>query len=314
MNATVALADVLALLGAVGAAAAGGAAFVRGVVDVSTSLRLPRMLVASTLAAFATSSPELSVSTLAALAGKPGIGLGDALGSNVVNLGLILGAALLFGPLPARIGAFRRDFVLALAVPVLTFVLAFDGSLSRADGTLLLVVLAAWLTLAALDAKASRAGALPAARPVPHPARAWLLLVVGLACLLVAGRLFVTGSSGIALALGVHPFIVGATVVAIGTSLPELVTVLVSRLNGHDDVGLGTLLGSNLFNGLGIVGVASSIHPIAITPREVAVALAFGVATVLLMLPHAGRLSRRRGAVLVAAYVAFVASTAAVAQ
>ena len=314
MNATVALADVLALLGAIAAAAAGGAAFVRGVVDVSTLLRLPRMLVASTLAAVATSSPELSVSTLAALAGKPGIGLGDALGSNVVNLGLILGAALLFGALPARIDAFRRDFVLALAVPVLTFVLAFDGSLSRADGALLLVVLAAWLTLAALDAKASRRDALPAAGPAPHPARAWLLLAVGLACLLLAGRLFVTGSSGIALALGVHPFVVGATVVAIGTSLPELVTVLVSRLNGHDDVGLGTLLGSNLFNGLGIVGIASSIHPITIAPREIAVALAFGVATVLLMLPRAGRLSRRRGIALVSAYIAFVTATAALAQ
>jgi cation:H+ antiporter len=304
-------ADVLALLVAVGAAAGGGAAFVKGVVEVATWLRLPRMLVATTLAAFATSSPELSVSTLAALAGRPGIGLGDALGSNVVNLGLILGAALMFGPLAARIGDFRRDFVLALAVPVLIWVLVLDGSLSRADGALLLVVLAAWLTLAALDALATRRKAPAAAGPPVRPARAWLLLMAGLALLIVAGRLFVSGSAGIATAIGVRPYVIGATVVSIGTSLPELVTVLISRMKGHDDVGLGTLLGSNLFNGLGIVGVAASIHPIDVPLGEVSVALAFGVATVLMMLPRAGMLSRRRGVALVTTYAAFVALTAA---
>jgi cation:H+ antiporter len=307
-------ADVLALLVAVAAAAGGGAAFVKGVVEVATWLRLPRMLVATTLAAFATSSPELSVSTLAALAGRPGIGLGDALGSNVVNLGLILGAALMFGPLAARIEDFRRDFVLALSVPVLIWVLVFDGSLSRADGALLLVVLAAWLALAALDALVSRRKAPVVAGPPVRPARAWLLLFAGLALLIVAGRLFVSGSAGIAAALGVHPYVIGATVVSIGTSLPELVTVLISRMKGHDDVGLGTLLGSNLFNGLGIVGVAASIHPIDVPLGEVSVALAFGVATVLLMLPRAGMLSRRRGVALVATYIAFVALTAASAR
>lgn len=306
-------ADVLALVAAIPAAAAGGAAFVKGVLGVSTWMRLPRMLVATTLAAFATSSPELSVSTLAALAGRPAIGLGDALGSNVVNIGLILGLALLLGPLAARVEEFRRDFVLALAAPVLTAVLMLDGGLSHADGALLLVVLAAWLALASMDAIASRRKASFGAADTPsiRPRVAWLLLLVGLAGLVLAGRLFVAGSTGVALTLGIHPYVVGATVVAIGTSLPEIVTVLISRLNGHDDVGLGTLLGSNLFNGLGIVGVAASIHAIEVPLAEVAVALAFGVATVLLMLPRAGVLSRRRGVVLVAAYAAFVACTAA---
>ena len=139
-----------------------------------------------------------------------------------------------------------------------------------------------------------------------------MLLLAGLAALILAGRLFVTGASGIAAALGVQPYLIGVTIVAVGTSLPELVTVLLSRLRGHDDVGLGTLLGSNLFNGLAIIGVAATIHPIRTTVGEVAPALAFGVLTVLLMLPHAGALSRRRGLALLAAYVAFVFVTLAV--
>jgi cation:H+ antiporter len=103
--------------------------------------------------------------------------------------------------------------------------------------------------------------------------RGWLLLLAGLASLVLAGRLFVTGAAGFAVALGVHPYLIGVTAVAIGASLPELVTVLLSRLRSHDDVGLGALLGSNLFNGLAIVGVAATLHPIQAPLREVAPAL-----------------------------------------
>jgi len=118
-----ATADLLALLAAIPLAAFGGEAFLKGVLGVGAWLRLPKFLVATTLSAFATSSPELTVSTMAALAGKPEIGLGDALGSHVVNIALTLGLALLFGALTARLAEFRRDFVLALGVPVLTLVL-----------------------------------------------------------------------------------------------------------------------------------------------------------------------------------------------
>jgi cation:H+ antiporter len=302
----VATTDLLALLAAIPVAALGGAAFLKGVLGVAVWLRLPRLLVATTLAAFATSSPELAVSSLAALSGKPEIGLGDALGSNVVNVGLILGVALLFGALAIRRAEFRRDFVLALSVPVLTLILALDGTLSRAEGALLLTLFALWLTLVTRQAIAHRREVVAEADAPGSPARAWLFLLAGLAGLLLAGRLFVTGASGLAVALGVHPYLIGVTVVAIGTSLPELVTVLLSRLRGHDDVGLGTLLGSNLFNGLAIVGIAATLHPIQTPPGEVAAALGFGVLTLLLMLPRAGALSRQRGLVLLAVYAVFV--------
>ncbi len=301
--------DLLALLAAVAVAAAGGAAFLKGVLGAATWLRLPNMLVATTLAAFATSSPELAVSSLAALAGRPGIGLGDALGSNVVNLGLILGAALLFGPLVARFEEYRRDFLLALAVPLLTLLLALDGKLSRTDGGLLLLLFTVWMTLVSRQALAHRRHAAVSVDAPAHAARACVLLLVGLAALILAGRLFVSGASGIATTLGVRPYVIGATLVAVGTSLPEIVTVLLSRLRGHDDVGLGTLLGSNLFNGLAVVGVAASIQPITVPLAEVGVAVALGIITVALVRSHDGIIPRRRGLALLAAYAVFVFMT-----
>ncbi|MES1999485.1 MAG: sodium:calcium antiporter [Pseudomonadota bacterium] len=312
MTSSLATADMLTLIAAIPLAALGGEAFLRGVLGVAVWLRLPKLLVATTLAAFATSSPELTVSSLAALAGKPEIGLGDALGSNVVNIGLILGLALLFGALPVRFIEIRRDFMLALAVPVLTLVLALDGTLSRADGVLLLGLFALWLMLTARQAIAHRRDTRSDPTSPGQPVRAWLFVLLGLASLILSGRLFVSGATGIASALGIHAYVIGATVVAIGTSLPELVTTLLARLRGHDEVGLGTLLGSNLFNGLAIVGVAATLHPIRTPLNEIAVALGFGVLTVLLILPHQRRISRQRGLVMLAAYAAFVTATLSV--
>jgi len=300
--------DILALLAAIPLAAAGGDAFLKGVLGISVWLRLPNMLVATTLAAFATSSPELTVSSLAAWAGKPEIGLGDALGSNVVNIGLVLGLALLFGSLSARFGEIKGNFLLALAVPVLTLFLARDGTLSRGEGGLLLTLFTVWIFMQARQALAHRRTTADQAA-TGSPLRAWLYAAVGLVCLVLAGQLFVTGASGIALALGVHAYVIGATVVAIGTSLPELVTTLLARWRGHDDVGLGTLLGSNLFNGLAIVGVAAAIHPIQAPVDEITAALGFGALTVLLILPRAGVIQRWRGGVLLLAYAAFVTAT-----
>jgi len=302
--------DLLAVLAAIPVAALGGATFLKGVLGVAEWLRLPKMLVATTLAAFATSSPEMAVSSMAAASGKPGIGLGDALGSNVVNLGLILGIALFFGPLATSFHEFKRDFVLALVVPALTLLLALDGELSRADGLLLIALFVLWMMLVVRQAITHRRTAPVTADPPAAAARAGLLLLVGLAALIAAGRLFVTGASGLASAMGVHPYVIGATLVAMGTSLPELVTVVLSRLRGHDDVGLGTLLGSNLFNGLAVVGTAATIQPIRAPLGEFAVAATFGMVTVLLVLPRGSMISRMRGLALLAAYASFVFMTA----
>lgn len=301
---------LMTMLAAVALAGIGGELFLKGVLGAATALRVPRLLVATSLAAFATSSPELTVSSVAALAGTPEIGLGDALGSNVVNIALLFGLALLLGPMPVDRRELRRDFGLALGLPLLTFWFATDGVISRAEGVFLLLMFAFWMGVMVRAGLASRR-----AEAAPAGARPWRFLLLGaagLAALILAGRLFVSGASGVASALGVDAYIVGATVVAIGTSLPELVTVLLARLRGHDDVGVGTLLGSNLFNGMAVVGTAAGIHPIAASPGEIGVALGIGVISLLLLIPgRDGRLGRGRGGALLLAYAAFVAATVA---
>ncbi|MBL8436285.1 MAG: sodium:calcium antiporter [Zoogloea sp.] len=304
---SISLDDLLAVLAAIALAAVGGEAFLKSILGAAIHLRVPKRVVAITLAAFATSSPELTVSSVAALAGEPQIGLGDALGSNVVNIALIFGLALLYGAVQTRRDDFGRDFYLALAVPVLTLVFVLDGQLARVEALLLLAAFAAWLAVtlrralrerdapAELDARELSAG------------RSLLLGALGLAALIAAGRLFVGGATGIASAFAVDTYVVGVVLVAIGTSLPELVTVLLSRLRGHDDVGVGTLIGSNLFNGLAIVGVAGALHPITVPLAEVALTLACGIAALLLLRPDShGLIGRGRGALLLLLYAGFV--------
>lgn len=302
--------DVAALLVAVALAALGGELFLRGLVALAICWHLPQLLVATSLSAFATSSPEFTVSTVSALAGRPEIGLGDSLGSNVVNIALVLGIALLFGPLSAHLRDLRRDALFALVVPVVLLILLADDQISRLEGIFLLMLFGLWLTLIVRQALTHRRERTQALQHTSlTPLRAWLLIPTGLACLIAAGQLFVIGASGIATALDIHPYVIGATVVAIGTSLPELVTTLVSRWHGHDDVGLGTLLGSNLFNGMAIVGLSATIHPIEAARHDVSVALVFGIASVLFMLPQQHIIPRSRGFVLVACYLAYVVMT-----
>ncbi|HQR54954.1 MAG TPA: calcium/sodium antiporter, partial [Burkholderiaceae bacterium] len=262
----------------------GGELFVRGTVSLATWARIAPGIVGATVAAFATSSPELSVSITSALAGTPQIALGDALGSNVVNIALILALALLISGIQSSRDSIRRDFPVAFLVPVLTAALAADGELSRLDGSLMLSVFLTWMIATVIEARRQRSAAeevLGAHRLAP----ALVSAAIGLALLVGAGLLIVDGARAIATSFGLSEFIIGATVVAVGTSVPELATALISKLRGHDEVGLGTVLGSNIFNGLFIVAVAALIHPIAFEASSVRVALAFGLVAVMLTLP-----------------------------
>jgi cation:H+ antiporter len=298
--------NVLLLLLGVLCAGGGGELFVRGTVGLAKTLRISPGIVAATVAAFATSSPELTVSITSALNGTPRIALGDALGSNVVNVALILGTALLIGVLHAPRGTVKRDFPVALIVPVVIGVLLADGELSRIDGLLLLAMFVLWLAAVVREAGRERSAVEEVLGAYP-PGRALVEGTIGLVLLIAAGRMIVTGASGIASAYGVSDFIIGATVVAVGTSVPELATAIISRLRGHDEVGLGTILGSNIFNGLFIVGVASTITPIKIGFAEVAPALVLGVVAVgLTYPPQSGIIARHRGLMLLAVYVVYL--------
>jgi cation:H+ antiporter len=299
--------DYIALAIGVLCAGAGGELFVRGTVGIASALRIAPGIIAATVAAFATSSPELTVSLTASLAGTPQIALGDALGSNVVNVALILAIAVLIIPITVPRDAIRRDFPTALVVPVITGVLLLDGVLSRLDGILLLALFVGWLLMVISEARRQRSSA-PEMLGEHKPLLAILFGVAGLALLVLAGRLIVSGATGIATAQGLDAFLIGATIVALGTSVPELATAVIAGLRGHEEVGLGTILGSNIFNGLLIVGAASSIAPIEITLQEVAPALILGlVALALTYPPAAGVINRWRGVILLGIYAAYIA-------
>ncbi len=219
---------------------------------------------------------------------------------------MILAAAVLIAPITATRDTIKRDFPVALTVSVILGVLLLDGVLSRLDGALLLGLFAAWLVAVIHEVRRQRSAAV-AVLGERKPLRAVIEGVAGLAPLIMAGRLIVAGATGIAQAHGIDAFIIGATVVAIGTSVPELATAIISGIRGHDEVGLGTVLGSNIFNGLFIIGVASSITPIAITPREAAPALVLGLAAVALTYPRrSGTIERWRGAILLGVYASYL--------
>lgn len=300
----------LALLGGVVCAGLGGELFVRAAVGLGRAMRVSVSIIGSTIAAFATSSPELSVAVTASLAKQPQIALGDALGSNVVNIALILGLALVISPIQGTRESVRRDFPVALAAPIVTGLLAIDGTLSRIDGVVLLSGFTTWLVAVILQARRERNAAGDAVAPAAW--RPALQGAAGLLLLLVAGRLIVNGGTGIAESFGISQFAVGATIVAIGTSVPELATAVIAKVRGHDEISLGMMLGSNIFNGLWIVAVAAMVFPIALDWREVGLALASGVIVMMTAFPpRHGLLGRGRGALLLACYAAYVAAVLA---
>jgi len=287
-------------------AGVGGDLFVRGMIGVARWARISAAIIGTTVAAFATSSPELSVAIGSASAGRPEISLGDALGSNVVNVALILAIALCISAIQSPRSSVRRDFPLALFVPVLLGVLGLDGLLSRWDGGILLTLFVAWLALVIRQARHERNLA-PATDGGVRIGLVTAQSVVGMGFLIGSGYFIVHGARGIAAAFGIPEFVIGATVVAVGTSMPELATAVISKIRGHDEIGLGTILGSNMFNALFIVGTAAVICPIKVERGAVGIALAFGLVTTFVPFPNrSGLIGRGRGVILLAIYAVYV--------
>lgn len=298
--------DYVILLIGVICAGVGGELFVRGSVSLALWLRISPGIIGATVAAFATSSPELSVAISSALAGEPEISLGDALGSNVVNVALILALALIISGIQSPRDNIKRDFPVALLVPIITGILFLDGELSRYDGLLMLLMFFAWLLAAIIEARKQRS----AAEQILGEHHKWLVILsclAGIGLLVAAGNFIVMGARGIALAFGIDEFIIGATIVAIGTSTPELATTIIAKIRGHDEVGLGTILGSNIFNGIFIVAVASIIHPITAEWRDIVITLVFGFIVLVCTYPsRSGYIDRSRGVLLLVLYVVYL--------
>jgi cation:H+ antiporter len=287
-------------------AGAGGEFFVRGSVGLARWARISPGIIGATVAAFATSSPELSVAVNSALAGRPQIALGDSLGSNVANVALILALALVISGIQSPRDTVKRDFPIAMLAPLFTGFLVIDGVVSRLDGCLMIACFLVWLVAMVVEARKQRS----AAGQILGAHRGCLSIlasIVGMGLLVAAGNLIVTGAKGIAVTYHLDAFVIGATLVAFGTSAPELATAVISKLRGHDEVGLGTILGSNIFNGLLVVAVAAVIHPITVNRSEVFAALFVGVlALAITFPPRNGFIHRWRGGLLLVLYAVYL--------
>lgn len=302
------LAELHLLALALGAACAffGGELFLRGTLGLARSWGLISRTVAGAIAGLATSSPELSIAFTAGVAGEPEIALGNNLGGNIVNLALILGLALSLSPVKVNPLSLRTSYVFVFLQPLMLAAILADGEVSRLDAGLLICTFAAWLYF-------SMRGAFE--DPGEETSTRWVALaqaVAGLSLLVAAGQLIVYGASQLARDFGFSDFVVGATIVALGTATPELATFLISRLRRHDQVGVGMILGSTIVSGYLVIGVAGAVSPIHVTLAEAAPALAAAVTAALLTSPPKnGVIPRWRGFVLLVTYTLYVTAIAA---
>ena len=227
----------------------------------------------------------------------------------MVNVALVLADVVALSPIAVPRGSIKRDFPVALVAPIGLGVMLLDGHLSRLEGFILLAAFAGWIGAAVAEARAQRSAA-GQVLGQSNKTKAILESIAGLVLLIVAGKLIVDSASDLAKAYGFSEFVIGATIVAIGTSVPELATALISRLRGHDEVGLGTILGSNIFNGLFVIGVASTLCPFEISTDEILPSLVLGLTAVALTFPpKSGVIDRWRGYILLALYAVFLSAT-----
>jgi cation:H+ antiporter len=305
---------LLLLVAGLVALVVGAEVLVRGASAIALGLGIPSLVVGLTVVAIGTSAPELAVSVGAALAGEASIAAGNVVGSNVFNVLVILGLSALVVPLAVLRRVVRVEVPIMVAFSFALLALGVDGRYGRGDGILLMLALAAFLAFTMRAARRERSGGEDAA-DAPRRPRGWLLAVgavaVGLVLLVVGSSWFVDGAVRLATAFGVSPLVIGLTVVAAGTSLPEVVTSLVAALRGARDIAVGNVVGSNIFNIGGVLGLASVVAPVGIDAPSslLAVDVPIAVAVALLCLPIAftrGRIDRWEGALFLALYVLYV--------
>ncbi len=288
--------------------------FITGSVAIASHFGLSPLLIGLTLVALGTSAPEMIVSIIAALNGNPNLGIGNAIGSNITNIGLVLGITALCLPLKVHASVYRRDLPMLFAIMVGSGLLLINGYFSRLDGALLLLGLLgllAWLTYLSVKTQPHTPPELHGERPAFRKIPFWrgvMWFLIGLAVLLVSARILVSGAVSLAQLLGVSDLVIGLTVIAIGTSLPELAASLTGVIKKHHDIAIGNVLGSNMFNLLGVLAFPGLLAPGRLEPavltRDYPVMLGMTVLLMLLAfrLHKEKRLNRVGGAVLLLGY------------
>jgi cation:H+ antiporter len=302
--------SIFIVLGLIGLYA-GGTLFVSGAAALARRMGMSSLMVGLTVVAIGTSLPELIVSMGAALSGQSEIALGNVIGSNIANVGFILGVSGIILPLAVQVSLLRREIPLLLGVSVMTLLLMFDGQISRIDGAILLAGMGGFLTWTVITSlrgsSNDSADAILTTVTQPSSIRNIIALVAGLVLLLLAARLTVSGATGIARGFGVSELIIGITLVAIGTSLPELVTSVTAALQKQSDIAVGNVVGSNLFNLLGILGGTAVVSPIPVATSVIRVdaLVMIGFAVMLLPFLMDRKLNRIEALLFLGMYIAY---------
>ncbi|MFN2339306.1 MAG: calcium/sodium antiporter [Gammaproteobacteria bacterium] len=293
--------------------------FVTGAAATARNLGVSPLIIGLTIVGFGTSAPEILVSIVAALQGNPGLAVGNALGSNITNVALILGLTAIIAPLQVNSQILRREFPILLTIMLVALLLLWDNHLGFMDGGILvggMFVLAAGVVWLGLRSQQTEPMIGEFDTEIPRDlstGKALLWTLLGLVVLMVSSRMLVWGSVEIAHALGVSDLVIGLTIVAIGTSLPELAASVMSALKGEHDIAIGNVIGSNMFNLLAVLGLPGLIYPAAIDPSVVTrdFPVMIGLTLLLLVLSYGvrghGHIKRFEGAFLLACYGGYLA-------
>lgn len=292
--------------------------FVEGAAATAKHLGMPTLLIGMVIIGFGTSAPELAVSAMAASDGNPGLALGNGYGSNITNIALIVGLTAIIAPIAVHSQVIRKELPLLLVLTLIAGAQLLDGELSRLDGGVLLGVFAAvmgWSIYQGYQGKEDPLAGDTETEMIAHPMAlksAIIWLVVGLVLLIVSSRILVWGAVTIAQSLGISDLIIGLTIVAIGTSLPELASALAAVKKNEHDLILGNILGSGIFNTLAVVGLAAVIKPLSVAPEVLYRdwTLMFGLTLALLVMGFGltgwrKLISRVDGALLLLVYVGY---------
>lgn len=302
--------------------------FVDGAVGVARFCGMSTLLIGMVIVGFGTSAPEMVVSAISAMQDAPELALGNAYGSNIANIALILGVTAIISPVIVIRKALKRDLPILLAVTALSVILVSDGSIGRFDGIVLLLVFAGVMGFNIWNEIRQKSKAPETVEPEfdsaekPALGKSIMWLIVGLLLLVSSSRALVWGAVEIARALGVSDLLIGLTIVAVGTSLPELASSIAAARKGEDDLAFGNIIGSNLFNTLLVVGIAASIAPMdsfepSVFNRDMPVMAVLTVLLLLFGLPvrkkridagghRIGRINRIEGATFLAIYVGYI--------
>lgn len=291
--------------------------FVMGAAALARNLGISPLLIGLTIVGFGTSAPEILVSAMAAYEGNPGLAVGNAVGSNIANIGLILGTSALVAPLVVQSDILRREIPLLLLVSFGAYLLLLDGDLDRSDGVLMLTGLAGAL-IAVVHIGRQRAARDPLEKEfeeeIPSDLStlaASLWFAGGLVLLLVASRMLVWGAVSVATAFGISDLVIGLTIVAIGTSLPELAASIASTLKGENDIAVGNVIGSNIYNMLAVLGIPGLLAPSTVDhmvlTRDLPIMLALTIALLILGWGQKGngRISRLEGILLLSCFIIY---------